>query len=300
MSRMKIRRGVFLSIAMVAVVDSENAIAQLPKTSSPTTPLPSLSLPPNVSDWSPRGRVYPGQVLVIRGQGFDPSQFVVRVGSGTQVIALPVASGTSTEIRATVPGQFTGSAGAPLTVRHSGGQSRELESAFKILPRDAKFVGPSLWHITDATTTSIFSRGTVTLNLELLAFAQSGQGSYSEVVDLVRRISESQENCTTNIGAPGTRTVSEFRFVTQRPSRAVTWARLPDGRIEIRQAGVDPLTIVATVSAQVAGANFSTTAAGPHTEPATTRSICIGASLGDPPPLVGVPLRRVEWSLARQ
>jgi hypothetical protein len=158
-----------------------------------------------------------------------------------------------------------------------------------------------MWHITDATTTTIFSRGTVTLNLELFAFAQSGQGQYREVVDLVRVLREFREDCATNLKLPGRRDVQEWTFQTQQPSRTVTWTKLPDGRVEIRDAGVDPVTLIATVTTQVATANFSTTAAGPFTQPTFKRFSCEGLNAPTPvPPLEGVPFRRVEWSLARQ
>jgi hypothetical protein len=176
-----------------------------------------------------------------------------------------------------------------------------------VLNRDAVFSGPSLWHVMDSTTSDIFTRGTVTIRLERFEFAQNGEGTYGETVSIVERTNRYEENCTTSLGLPGRRWVEVRAARTQRPSRRVTWQKLPDGRVEIRAIGIydaSTTSVVATVSRQTLGLQYTTAIA--YSEAKTIRYHCydpLSTAMSTVFPIAGpvpsTPLRRVEWSLAR-
>jgi len=86
---------------------------------------------PNVTRWTPNGRVWPGGRVVFYGQGLDASRFVAVIGSAPQAIALNIVSATATRIETVVPtlpegGPYTPSTGSRLTVSYRGSSGCRL------------------------------------------------------------------------------------------------------------------------------------------------------------------------------
>lgn len=298
-------------LLLMTVVPAAAQIAQParnPRLPTGTTVRVQLPPAPVVTSWSPREQAYPGQTLTINGRDFDPGAFVVRLGTGIQAVTLPVVRGTASSIQVTIPTEYTGWQGAPLSIGQRGTELRELDADYRILNRAAVFSGPSLWHVMDSPTTDIFARGTVSLRLDRLEFAQSGTGTYTETVRLVDVTREYDESCTDGVLGTGERTVRVWNWTTVRAERPVSWHRLPDGRVEIRDIGVSRGTVthradvLATVNRDVLKLRYTTTNAGPRVAPYTDRGECRGLRLPTPPSTAvpSVPFRLVEWTLARR
>jgi len=80
---------------------------------------------PNITRWSPFGRVWPGGKIIFEGQNLDPSRFVAAIGSAPQVIVPTIVSASPTRIETQVPirpdgGPYTPVTGAQLSVSYSG------------------------------------------------------------------------------------------------------------------------------------------------------------------------------------
>lgn len=202
---------------------------------------------PAVADWSPKEKAYPGQTLTIDGQGFDPEAITVETVKGNRVVRLPTVSATASRVVARFNSNhstgFREGDGASLQVvnRPPGAnpsRARVLDPDYRVINREARFSGKSLWHETESQASNVFTQGDVTLRLDGLDFGDSGSGSYHENVRLVLAVDQTEDTQELACVVPGdTRWVTRWDWSPQTVQRSVQWSRLPDGRISVSPVG---------------------------------------------------------------
>jgi hypothetical protein len=309
--------GAFVAFVAVAGGLISHAVeAQIPQ---PQQPLPQVQRPPpelqrpparllgpapQVTNWTPRVKAYPGQTLVITGTDFNPDALRVALVTDTGRIALTLRRTSSTRVEAGITDEmYTGGQGARLVISHVGGQERVLEPNFKVLERSARYSGASHWHLIDTKSSSVFTKGTVNIRLDMLEFADHGTGSYQETVRFVLRVGTTQRECPPlHTLKPG----ENWEWRTVRREREINWRKLPDGRIELNGVGIgegnSPVRLHNAIGEFVGSTlnvNLSTTAAGLHAQPYIKPPYCEAPGIIVDRPAVFSPLRLVEWSLAR-
>lgn len=125
--------------AMFSVFACATALAQAPAPVAKTPPsLPEPTLfqqglppPPDVRDWSPRGRAPFGGIIVITGQGFRPKEFLAVIGPAKFRLPVRLATSTSSRIELDVPTQALGQAG-DFVVGHQDTQAVTLEQNYRV------------------------------------------------------------------------------------------------------------------------------------------------------------------------
>jgi hypothetical protein len=199
-----------------------------------------LSPAPVVSNWAPRDKAYPGMVLVVNGQNLNRGDVKLKLGSGSRAVVLRVFGRSTSRLDVRIPSTaVTGRRGAALTISRRGSQSRTLIRNFQVLNRAAIYSGDALYHAAISGPTSslndpVFTRGRVSVRLDLFEFGDSGSGTYSESTKLLKNVKSRMEKC----GFTGQRKISVFDFRTKRASGRITWRRLADGRIELSNIGI--------------------------------------------------------------
>lgn len=279
---------------------------------------------PLVQDWKPRDRAYPGQSLFIRGGPYRISDLRAELVTAHGRIQLPRGPANETTAVFRITDQmYTGAPGARLIIKHvssgkgNASQERVLDTNFQVMNRDAVFRGPSFWRQTTSPTSPVLTEGKVSLRIRDLEFADTGTYVYEEAVPLLTIVEKYKEKCK-----KGRQTVPARRLDirTRKFSRSGSWKRLPDGRIQLNDAGVDArsanggVVVLADLSGNVGRASYQTYAPisdnqkprrePPHCQHCYSKFVGVGFLTGlelvcnDRKP-TGTPLRTIEWSLQR-
>jgi len=270
----------------------------------------TLSAAPTVTSWQPEEKAHPGMVLVVNGQNLNQGDVTLKLGSGSKTVGLQITRRTASRLEARIPDTaYTGLRGAPLAVARRGSQSRVLDADYKVLNKDAVFVGDSLWRarltgFTSSINDPIVTKGKVNVRLNQFDFANNGNGTYSEATPLTKVVRSRIEKCK----GDGKKKISELDFRTARTNRRITWRRLADGRIELTNIGLShtsgkpSFTVTGNADDRSLTLNYPTFGG---TRKMTLPGRCSKTDFSFPiPPPVPEPIRvgsvLSEWVLARK
>jgi hypothetical protein len=195
---------------------------------------------PNITNWGPRSRAPMNGTVFFEGTGLKPEQFHAVLGAGSHVVPLQITLGAPNRIEARIPAsaQTGQDVSVPLTVYYTGGKSRILDPAYQVVDSTARFKGPSFWHFPATTNDTIFTQGDVLLELVNLDFAATGTGSYRETVSLILPTRAYSESCKDTLNVDGKRAVQEYGPTRISLTRPIEWAKVANGRVELKGIGV--------------------------------------------------------------
>jgi hypothetical protein len=109
---------------------------------------------------------------------------------------------------------------------HRGGAAVVLDADYHVVDRAARFSGISKYHKGETSSFSVYSEGSVQIDLTNLDFANEGPGNYKEQVRLIDQIKVETQPCPAPFNLlKKTTTYYDFKPISvQRP---ITWKRDP-------------------------------------------------------------------------
>lgn len=232
-----------------SVAASSGAGQVTTKTTQMQTTLKATAPPaPVITAWGPKDMVATGEVIWVQGTNLKRDLLVLTFGDRAIMPhlyfeMLPGSSSTATriEFRTTTAMKTGVQTSTPLKVLHRGGAPVVLDADYHVVDRRARFSGISKYHAGETSAYSIFTEGTVQIDLDNLDFANEGTGIYREQVRLIRMTKETSEPCPAPNLLGKKRIIKYYDWTPVSAQRSITWKRDPavPTRIVISTVGLE-------------------------------------------------------------